>query len=234
MPTPLLQSLQSVMLVLLGVVFIALLIAALRANRARQRARAKIAESLGLTLLAKPTKAERNEAFAGLDHLKGTLKGGASNLISIHTGTVDGSPVRLLTHRYQVDKATVVHTLVALPCPAGWPDLDLAAEHLGHKLMAALGTRDMQLEDPVFNAKLHIRTGDEGFALLLLTPEVQAFLLEDSPGGGPKKDRWILGHGSLCLLRKGHAKPETIGPMVRRAITLRALAPRELDAYAPA
>lgn len=222
------NALAPMFMTALVVVVIGLVVAAVRHERRRRAAWVQAARDLGFSVDPAPSTGAKAAAFEGLEHLAKTLRGGARNITTVLTAPPDAPPLRLLIHRYRVDKVIVIHTLVVMPAPPGWPAMTLRGEHLGHRIAAFLGSRDMQLEDPAFNARIRIRTDDETFALLALTPEVQAFLLE-----GPKNEQWIFGNGRLCFLRSGQVRAEELAPIVRRTLALRDALPRELDDYAP-
>lgn len=241
--------LTAVAATLAAVFIVVVIVASVRQHKRTQAQRLAVARELGLTLNDKPTKQDKFDAFERLEHLKRTLSGGWKNVRRIATAEHRGIPVQMLMHTYTTSNgkntSTITHTVVTTPCPPAWPQLGIGREHLGHRILEAFGgAKDLQVEDNVFNETFRIRTDDEVFATLALSPAVQAFLLEITKRGpgatsGKKqtirlsREQWSIAHGGLTLLIAGRVKPDEIEHLLDRVVTFRALLPRELDAYTP-
>ena len=241
--------LTALAVVLIAAFAVFVIIAGVRQHKRTQEQRAAVASDLGLTLNDKPTKEERAAAFERLDHLKRTLSGGWKNVRRIATAEHRGIPVQMLMHTYTTSNgkssSTITHTVVTTQCPPAWPTLGIGREHFGHRILEAFGgSKDLQLDDNVFNETFRIRTDDEVFATLALSPAVQGFLLEITKRGpGAKsatrpsirlsREQWSIASGGLTLLVAGRVKPEEIEHLLDRVVNFRALLPRELDAYTP-
>ena len=66
---------------------------------------------------------------------------------------------------------------------------------------------------------------DEAFAVTLLSPEMQSFLLEKP------EVRWRIRNGEVCLIYSGDLKPARIGASIDRLRRFWSLVPPELDAW---
>jgi hypothetical protein len=70
--------------------------------------------------------------------------------------------------------------LFRLPFP-GVPDLAIRHEHLGHKLLGALGFEDIDFESEAFSRRFHVKSSDKRFAYAVVDPRMMAFLLDGTP-----------------------------------------------------
>lgn len=117
--------------------------------------------------------------------------------------SVNGVPVTVLQHRYSTgsgkNRRTHVHTGVAVEASRRWPLLSLTREHALHRIADVMGFKDIRLEDEAFNKAWRVRSEDESFAILALTPEVQAWLMGTL---GTKRTHWewSIGRGSVCVM----------------------------------
>ena len=208
------------------------------ASRVRKQQRAELQAALGelgCQTVDTKTRDDKAAAFEPFSACK-ALRYGAKGVRTAAAGTVDGYEVRLLQHAYTVStgqsSTTIVHTGVATPVPHGWPRVVLTGEHLGHKIAGLFGKGDKKLEDEAFNKAWHIEpeanasgAADE-FTVLLLAPEVQAFLTPK-----PRGESWAIGRGWMICLRQGSTKPERLKELTRRVVELRRMLPPELDAF---
>ncbi|MGE0302394.1 MAG: hypothetical protein AB7Q91_06700 [Phycisphaerales bacterium] len=147
-----------------------------------------------------------------------------------HASAVDGSGLRLFEHRAVIGagkhRQTIVHTIAASPCAAEWPGLVLAPENLFTRLGGMLGWKDLQLDNPAFNARWRVQCSSEDFAIVALSPEMQEWL-----GQAPKKERWQIGSGWVCCMRAGTIAPSEAEALARRPAEFLALLPSELAAW---
>jgi hypothetical protein len=222
-------------------VFTALLVfvVVLATREAKRKAMEKWSASLsaaGLGEVDLSAADARDAAFAPFAHLS-ALRHGAKKLKFAGEGRIDGRPVVLARHQFVISTGkssqTITHTLAATPVPAGWPDLTIEPEHLGHKIAAAFGKKDMRVADDAFDRAWHVKPGGPGgadFALLLLGPETQAFLMSL-----PRRDRgaWTIGRGWLVHAVRRQVKPSEIAVNCGQLAGLLATVPAELDAWDP-
>lgn len=197
-------------------------------ERRRRRRLATTLAQLGAAFEPKPSPSAKDEAFRHVGTLR-TLKTGGKGVQWCGEVAADGFKVRVLEHKYTTgsgkNQQTHWHTIASLPCPSDWPVLTLDEEHLFHKVADLLGKKDLQLDDPAFNARWRVKTDDENFAIVFLTPAVQAFLM-----ALPKGSRLRVGEGAVCVLRKKRVPPEEIHAFVRAPAELWPLLPAELTA----
>jgi hypothetical protein len=163
----------------------------------RREALLALGQALGLTFRAGPDR-----DFDGL-HPHSPFRTGrdrrAFNLLEGAT-TIDGErfPVTLGDYRYseQQGKQRVTRrfsfALFRLPYPAV-PDLGIRREHLGDKIMGAIGLDDIDFESEEFSRRFHVKSPDKRFAYAVVDPRMMEFLL----GGTPPA---ILLHQGECLL----------------------------------
>lgn len=108
----------------------------------------------------------------------------ASHMLST---TMAGRPIVAFEYRYKErrgsgkDQRTVTYTfaVVATTIPTARPTLQVTHEHLGTKLLNAVGLDDLQLESEEFNRAFRISTDDEKFAYDVLHPRTMEWMLAD-------------------------------------------------------
>lgn len=117
--------------------------------------------------------------------------------------SVGAVPVTLMHHRYSTgsgkNRRTHLHTGVAVETSRRWPLLSLTREHALHFIADAMGFKDIRLEDESFNKAWRVRCEDESFAILALTPDVQAWLMS-TLGSTSRHWEWSIGRGSVCVM----------------------------------
>ena len=146
------------------------------------------------------------------------------------TSQIDDHEVTLISHRTlrRMGKSveTVYTMIVSVECPAAWPGFRLTGGTLFSRIAAAAGFKDLKVENATFNKRWNIRTDDEGFAILVLTPEMQEWLLE-----APKKESWTILEGHLVCAWHRRLKPKDVDQFVHRVTEFRRHLPPELDAW---
>ena len=196
--------------------FVLLVVAIAKGSKAAAgRQAAAIAEAcapFGLAYQAFAKLEEKDAAFAPFAHLA-HLRTGGKGLAWMARSLTGEPPLVLLQHRYVVSTGqttiTVTHTLAALPCPDTWPTLALTPEHLGHRIAGMLGKGDLRLESEEFNKRWFVNADDEDFAAVVLSPEMQAWLV-----GAPKWATFHIGQGWLICAAKKALKPEALADLV--------------------
>ncbi len=201
---------------------------------ARTRARTRREEAIralvdaGWTIIDTPKGDDRQTVFEPFAHARVLARRDKGVRTSLCRGDT-----RVLEYVYTESSGHSSHSVrllaCAVPCPENWPDLTLTREHALHRLGAILGIRDIEVEDPAFNARWRVRSPDETFAILFLTPEVQQFLMDKED---TLESWWITG-GSLACVRLARLDPEQVAAIERRTRQLRTLLPPELDVYTP-
>jgi hypothetical protein len=117
----------------------------------------------------------------------------------------------------------VANTIYAVESP-GWPVTRIRPRGLLGRLLVRLGGGlGLKLENQEFNATFYVKTDDEDFAIALLGPRMQAFMLTKS------RVRWRLGHGRVCLVYSGTLKSDRIEASLERMGGFWAHVPRELE-----
>lgn len=216
------------MLLIIGVMIAAFVYGA----RARKRRRALLDRmgSEGWRITEKPKGERRDAAFAPAKTLK--LPRGAKGLCALLDGDIDGRSVRLIEHLHIRSAGSfsqlIFHVIACVECPKAWPTLRLRHKNFMHKVGAMFGKTDLQVDDDAFNKKWRIDTSDETFAILLLTPGVQAWLM-----GGDAREVWTIADGWLVCARRGRLNEESFDQLAPRPLELLGMLAPELDAYVP-
>ena len=109
----------------------------------------------------------------------------ASHLLS---STMNGRPVVAFEYRYKErqgsgkNQRTVTYTfaVVSTTLPVARPTLQVTHEHLGTRLLNAVGLDDVQLESEEFNRAFRVSAEDQKFAYDVLHPRTMEWMLADS------------------------------------------------------
>lgn len=201
-------------------------VASIAAERRRKRQVIETLARLGGSVNADPDPQAAAEAMnhAGLFR---DLRTGPAGVRWCARVDIDGVPVRVLEHRYSTgsgkNRTTHDHAVISVPCPPSWPVLTLQQEHLFHKVANLLGHKDLQLDDPAFNARWRVKTDDENFAIVFLSPEVQARLMTL-----PKRTAVRVGVGAVSLGIPRHLRPAELEALVHAVAGLWLALPPEL------
>ena len=217
------------MLALTAAVIAAAIVASIRAKK-RKAAFLDALALDGWSVTKKPDADAREHAYAPAIPL--SFPRAAKGLRTILEGRVAGRPLRVLEHAYTISTGnssqTIFHLIAATPCPPTWPNLNLRHENLAHKIGALFGKSDIQLDDEAFNKKWRIDTDDETFAILLLTPNVQQWLMQ-----GDARETWTIAGTWLMCARQKRLSEESFKDLAPRPAQLLDLLPKELDLYTP-
>jgi len=203
-----------------------IIVASVAGERKRRRRLEEALVRLGGAFELEPGDDAKEEAFRHVGLLRG-LKTGSRGIRWCGEVAVEGMTVRILEHKYTTgsgkNQQTHWHTIASVPCPPEWPVLTLDEEHLFHKVADLFGKEDLRLDDPAFNSRWRVKTDDEDFAIVFLSPPVQSFLMSL-----PKGHRLRVGEGALCVVQKRRVAPEQIGALARAPVDLWRLLPGEL------
>lgn len=209
-------------IVILGVL-VGTIVVMQRRPRGRGPAHGELAEELGLRY--------RQAVDGPFHHRFGPLPsiGRAGAVSHVHDGTYDGRMMWAFQHTTMIHtgqfSVPVVRSVVAAEAPA-WPTLTIRPRSASRRLLGSLsGDPGILLENEVFNARFHVACEDESFAIVLLTPQVQEFLLEDV------RVVWRINPGTVAMIRSKRLATRTVEDGLRRISQLMAIVPDELDAW---
>jgi hypothetical protein len=171
-------------------------------------AAAETAQRLGLSYLAAADKDFRS-GFGDLPEVPGSAR-----IRHVLEGVYTGQTMM-----------QVANTVYAVESP-DWPVTHVTPRGVLSRLCVALGVGSgLRLENPQFNATFSVRTDDEDFAVALLGPDMQTFMLTKA------RVRWRLGHGRVCLVYPGSLKPGRVTASLDRMRGFWTWVPRELEAW---
>lgn len=220
----------AVLLVTGVVVFIVVLaIVGTRQEKKRQAELTAAVEALGGTIDLKPAGEAQHAAYTATPVLATTGRG-ADKVRLVAQVTIEGTPVLLVHYRYVTgsgkNRTTHDRTVARVVAPASWPHLTLTRENVLHKLADMVGFKDIRLDDEAFNKAWRVKSKDENFAMLAISPEVQAWLMA-------QKKSWTfeIGRGAICVVSQVIARGPDLEPQARAAADLARLIPTELQAY---
>lgn len=196
-----------------------------RSNGSRRRlGRAETAAiEFGLSYLAKADKSFRSE-FGELAELprNATVK-------HVMTGDLDGRPITVFESSYMMytgqTMMQVAYTVYAVDAP-NWPITHITRRNWFGRMALKLGRQpEFMLENAQFISRFKIRTENEDFAIALLSPEMQAFMLTKT------NLRWRIKNGRVCLCYTGTLKPARMAASLERMRRFWSLVPDELEAW---
>lgn len=171
----------------------------------RKRAVADALQARGFQIWMKPGDQEKLTGFAGLSHIP-ALKQGHGGVKWFAMGLHRGKSTWICEHSYTTgsgkSRSTHVNTVVAIGAPDDWTPFSLTAESVFHRWGEKLGLpKDLKLENQGFNKRWRVRAGaeyrrgeaSEDTALIILTPEVQEFLIP-----ADNREWWCIGAGRIA------------------------------------
>lgn len=221
---------QTIIAALIAALAIVIVVMILIIRAVRRQRRPKLAEKpeevavrLGLTYEKKAEKAF-HRAFGPLP---GIPRFGSVQ--HVFTGTLDDRPVTAFQHFYMITtgQATIpiYHTICITDAPP-WPPVKVGRRNLIGRLLYRAGVRrGLMLEDETFNATWTIKAADEDFALTLLHPEMQQFILAHP------EFTWQINPGHVALISGGQMKFDLLEPRLTCLREFRRLIPEELEAW---
>ncbi|MCC6678047.1 MAG: hypothetical protein IT436_12975 [Phycisphaerales bacterium] len=210
-------------------VFIALAIAAEKRRAQRQR---EACEAAGVSIRHGLGLKDEDAARYFFDRtgLMRELRTGAKGVGFAGVARAGDREVVLVEHSYTSGSGksqhTVRHAIVSVAAPGRWPDLRITPEGIFRKLAELVGMKDIQLENPAFNDRWRVKTADEDFAVVLISPEMQAWLAEWP------REYWVtIGEGAISVVASGHITPARLPVMIRLVTELADLIPPELEMW---
>jgi hypothetical protein len=215
---------------LVGGVIVFVIVSVILANAHEKKRRASTRSTLESRRFLITERGVR-DAFALLPIDK--LASRPDKIVWSAAGEVGGHPVTLVEHLYHTgggkNRQTHRHSVVSFTLPTRWPTLAVMHEHFFHKIGEMFGAKDLKLDDERFNKKFRVQGDDEDFAVLLLSPEVQAVMMVwDRAQSLHVKDE------RLCLVFAAHFGGEDWEKAIEAARHFRDLLPRELDEWTAA
>jgi len=120
---------------------------------------------------------------------------------------------------------TIYHCVYSAEAP-NWPELSVTPRNPFSKFLRTLGRRKgLLLDDPDFNHAFVVKCEDEPFAVTLLTPEMQRFML------GNTATIWRITHNRVFLIYKGQLKLDRMPTSVDRLKRFWSFVPKEVEAW---
>ncbi len=217
--------------VIVGIIVLSITIGIL-ASRAVRKARRELFEKLrqvGLTIIEKPDLAAQTDAYS---LMRMSITRAERGVRMIARGIIRDRDTTLIEHVHVVSTGKSAHavywTFAIIACPEHWPRLILSEEHLGDKIMKLFGKdrSDVQTESKAFDDRWRVECPDQNFALLVLSPEVQAWA-----NTLPRSSRVSIGAGQINVSCRAQLSAKTVDSFVDAPSTLADLLPPELDAY---
>ncbi len=209
------------------VLFVAIGVRAIRRVGRRKGARTSAAEMeagrLGFAYTARGDKAFR-ERFA---HLPEVPRG--ATIKHVMEGHLDGRPAILFEATYVVSTGQAVvpiaHTIYTIESPA-WPTTHIKPRNLFGRLAVKLGRKPrLAMENPVFNLKVKVKTDDDDFAIALLSPQMQEFMLSKTSVW------WRIVGSRVCLIYSGTLKSYRMESSLQRMRRFWELTAPELEQW---
>lgn len=210
----------------IGGAIVVILIIGYFAHKAEQKRKELIRsrlESLGFRVNIGTPPIGFERIFANIP----SLRGGGTNVVWSASATpTNDLPMWILEHRYSTgsgkNRQTHYHTVAATHCPLDWWRFTMTAENFFHRIGDSWGlSKDVNLEDPVFNKRWRVKCDDDSTALAVLTPQVQAVL-----ANAPSHEWWVIGRGVLACVWSRHFSESELESILQRLATL-------IDALSP-
>ena len=181
------------------------------------------AQRLGLTYRGKGDK----EFRARFTFLAAVPRG--ASIRHVYEGSLEGRPIEVFQSSYMVSTGQamvqVSHTIYAVKIP-DWPATQIAARNWFGRLFRKLARpTGLELDDPEFNRRFRLKTDDEDFAIALLSPEMQAFMLSKT------SVKWRITPGRLCMIYNGALNVDRMEASLQRLQRFWELVPAELEAW---
>ena len=194
-----------------------------RGKGPRRASRELKAQEFGLTYKGKGDK----EFRARFSFLAAVPRG--ASIRHVYEGSLDGRPIEVFQSSYMVSTGQAMvqisHTIYAVEAPA-WPATQIAARNWFGRLFRKLRRPSgLELDDPEFNRRFRLKTDDEDFAIALLSPDMQAFMLSKT------SVKWRITPGRLCMIYNGALNVDRMEASLQRLQRFWELVPTELESW---
>jgi len=204
-----------------------LVVAVMRSRRKGGKPRKTPAEDaarrLGLRYEAKGD-ADLTERFEPLPRIPRS-----GSIRHVLTGELAGREMTAFQHTYMVHTGqapiTVHHTVYTIEAPP-WPRLTVSPRNLLMKVLRRLrigGGPALDIE--AFNAAFKVSSRDMDFALTLLSPELQTFMLEN------RSIVWEIHPGLVAMIYGGRLRPDRMEESLSRLERFFSHVPPEMEAW---
>lgn len=209
-------------LIAAGAIVLALIAAGHR-RRERREAIATEASALGFS-----HEAKLKNAYHTLARKHTHLSNRGAKITSHLSGTVHpGAHAAVFEHAYLIMAGQtpihVQHRVAVLEAPADWPVVEIKLRKI-RWLRRLWPMRQIDFEEEAFNDRYSVESPDEGFAIALLTPELQQWLAGlETPLG-----HWHIEGGRIFYLEEGRLRPGDPRRMLEREAEFLSLTPPEL------
>ncbi len=145
----------------------------------------------------------------------------------VMSGSIGDRPAVIFEHTYLVYNGSMMmpvnHTILSTAAP-NWTKQSIAPRSCLSRLAERFGWESgFHLENAEFNSYFKVKTDDEDFALMLLSPEMQR-LLSSKPGVW-----WNIKPGRLCLIYNGPLRFGRLDTSIARLEQFWSLVPNELE-----
>lgn len=219
-------SFPLVAIALLGLVLLAVMLfrgggLISRLARRGESSKTQQARDLGFSYEPKGETAFRRS----FSDLPGIPDGGKAK--HVMRGSIGDRQTVIFEHTYLVYNGSTMmpvnHTILSTAAP-NWPKLSIAPRSWMSRLAERFGWESgFHLENAEFNNRFKVKTDDEDFALMLLSPEMQHFL-SSKPGVS-----WNIQPGRLCLIYYGPLRFGRLETSIARLEQFWSLVPDELE-----
>ena len=145
----------------------------------------------------------------------------------VHTETLDGRLLQVFERTGLISASPPAYGVIEMyyqwDTPPDWPKVRIRGRRYLSWVTYRLGHRPgLHLEDDAFNAAFRVDAEDEDFAIAVLSPDMQRFLLTK------RSVDWSLGHGAIKLFYRGRFRKKRMPGSVARLREFWSLLPDEL------
>lgn len=163
------------------------------------------------------TESDRNQRPVALRSFTPFNQGSARHARHILAQRVEGTNLEVFEYRFttQSGKHTQVHiyTIATAAMPIDGHGLVIQREHVGHKVLDALGAEDIDFEDDAFSRAFWVQGQDRRFAYDVLHPPMMDFLMQSGTD-------WVWQwRGRILLIHRGGGLNEAKVQVAANALT---------------
>jgi hypothetical protein len=192
-------------------------------TQARQEALERLPDGCVLSPVESPDP-KLHQAFGPLPRIP---RGGRVQLVL--RGELDGRELTCFQHLYVVSTGQttvpVQNTAIVTEAPQ-WPTVTIRPRGALNAMLLRFGlARGMRLEDDSFNRAFKVSADNEDFALTLIPPEMQRFLIEKPTLV------WRVNPGHVAMIYRGQLRFDRLDGSIERMRTFWSLVPPELTAW---
>src|SRR5690606_28210569 len=187
-----------------------------RGARSFERALDRLARQPQWSLLENPGEEIQRGFFESFQHLEPHLRTRHRGIRLMLDGIHRERRVVVFEHACTVAGGrrprTIVHTVVATPCPDAWPRVSVLPRHPEcDPLPFEQGAEEVRFAGAAFEARWLVRSTDRAFAMALLPRPAQECLVES-----PRREGWEIGRGWIACLRGRPLAADDVGLLIAR------------------